>query len=97
MRKNEGMTKSKVRNAHSESVLWCDDAESIVREQPEANRVYDFQARTARFGKANHRFRKDNSPKRDSHLVDQSACWGRNKFWCQLIAKVMMSSVRANF
>jgi four helix bundle protein len=51
MTKDEGMTKSEVRNAHAQNAFWCDDAESIVREQPEANRVYDLEKR-ARFGEA---------------------------------------------
>ena len=46
------MTKSEVRNAHAENAFWCDDAESIVREQRGANRVYDLEKRTARFGEA---------------------------------------------
>jgi hypothetical protein len=46
------MTKSEVRNAHAQNPFWCDDAESIIREQPEANRVYDVEERAARFGEA---------------------------------------------
>ena len=46
------MTKSEARNAHAENVFWCDDAESIVREKREANRVYDLEKRAARFGEA---------------------------------------------
>jgi len=52
MTKDEGMTKSEVRNAHAENAFWCDDAESIVREQRGANRVYDLEKRAARFGEA---------------------------------------------
>jgi four helix bundle protein len=46
------MTKCEVRNAHAENAFRCDDTESIVREQPEANRIYDLKERTARFGEA---------------------------------------------
>jgi four helix bundle protein len=46
------MTKPKMLNAHTENAFWCDDTESIVREEPDANRVYDLEERTARFGEA---------------------------------------------
>jgi four helix bundle protein len=52
MTNDEGMTKSEVRNARTGDAFWYDDAESIVREEPEANRVYDLEERTARFGEA---------------------------------------------
>ena len=49
---DEGMTKSEVRKPHAENAFWCDDAESIVREQRGANRIYDLEKRAARFGEA---------------------------------------------
>jgi four helix bundle protein len=49
---DEGMTESEVPNAHAENSFWYDGAESMVREEPEANRIYDLEERTARFGEA---------------------------------------------
>src|SRR4029077_10206622 len=51
MTNDEGMTKSEVRDARSEDLLW-DDGAGLVREEPEAKRVYDLEERTARFGGA---------------------------------------------
>lgn len=49
---HEGMTKSEARKPLSaDDSLW-DDPESVVREEPEKNRVYDLEERTARFGEA---------------------------------------------
>jgi len=54
MRTNdEGMTKSEDRNAaRLEGSFWNANAESVVREKPQANRVYDLEERTGRFGEA---------------------------------------------
>ena len=54
------MTKPEVRNAHADNAFWCDGAESIVRQEPEANHVYDLEERTARFGEAIIDFAKTN-------------------------------------
>ena len=51
MTNDEGMTKSEVRDARSEDLFW-DDGAGLVREEPEAKRVYDLEERTARFGEA---------------------------------------------
>ena len=47
MRKSEAQEPGSAKDA-----FWCDDAESIAREQPEANRVYDLEERMARFDEA---------------------------------------------
>src|SRR5262245_51327468 len=52
MTNDEGMTKPEMLNARTENAFWCDDAESIVREQLEAKRIYNLEERTARFGEA---------------------------------------------
>ena len=44
----EGMTNSK--NARDENSFW--DEAGVVREEPEAKRVYDLEERTAQFGEA---------------------------------------------
>ena len=49
---DEGMTKSEKRKTRAEDSFWNNHAESIVREGPEAERVYDLEERTARFGEA---------------------------------------------
>ena len=46
------MTKSEDRNTRVEDSFWDEDAESIVREEPETGHVYDLEERTARFGEA---------------------------------------------
>jgi four helix bundle protein len=45
------MTKSENRNARVEDWVW-DDGAGVVREEPDAKRVYDLEERTARFGEA---------------------------------------------
>src|SRR3954447_17478237 len=45
------MMKSEVRSARFEDLFW-DDGAGLVREEPEAKRVYDLEERTARFGEA---------------------------------------------
>jgi four helix bundle protein len=52
MSNDEGMTKSENRKSRAEDSLWDDCAESMVREEPSAARVYDLEERTARFGEA---------------------------------------------
>ena len=52
MTNDEGMTRPELRNAHVENAFWCDGVESIVREEPATNRVYDLEERTAQFGEA---------------------------------------------
>ena len=51
MSNDEGMTKSENRNARAEALFWGDGA-GVVREEPDAKRVYDLEERTARFGEA---------------------------------------------
>src|SRR5438132_14292128 len=46
------MTNDENRTSRAEDSLWNERAESIVREDPEAERVYDLEERTARFGEA---------------------------------------------
>jgi four helix bundle protein len=59
MTNDERMTKSENRTSLAEDSLWNEHAESIVREQPEAERVYDLEERTARFGEAVIDFAKE--------------------------------------
>jgi four helix bundle protein len=51
MTNDEGMTKSKDRNARGDDSFW-DDGAGLVREEPETKRVYDLEERTAGFGEA---------------------------------------------
>ena len=46
------MTKSERRQSDSDETFWNSDVASIVREDPDTNRVYDLEERTARFGEA---------------------------------------------
>ena len=51
MTNDEGMTKSE--NAgDAEECFWIDRETSVIREEPDAKRVYDLEERTARFGEA---------------------------------------------
>jgi four helix bundle protein len=51
MTKPEGMTKPE--NApDAETRFWTDGESSVIREEPNAKRVYDLEERTARFGEA---------------------------------------------
>ena len=53
MTNTEGMTKSEARQPDSaDDSFRNEDAEWAIREQPEKNRVYDLEERTARFGEA---------------------------------------------
>ncbi|HZR06818.1 MAG TPA: four helix bundle protein [Candidatus Udaeobacter sp.] len=53
MRENdERMTKSKNRKLRAKDLYWDERSETVVREGPEANRVYDLEERTARVGEA---------------------------------------------
>jgi len=51
MTNDEGMTKSAGRNAGADDP-FRDDGAGLVREEPDAKRVYDLEERTARFGEA---------------------------------------------
>jgi four helix bundle protein len=51
MTKDEGMTRSQGQDARADDSFWYDGA-GVVREEPEAKRVYDLGERTARFGEA---------------------------------------------
>ena len=48
---DEGMTKHEKRT-ESDNSFWDDEHTPFVREEPEKNRVYDLEERTARFGEA---------------------------------------------
>ena len=53
MTNDEGMTKSEAQNpGNVDDSFRNEDAEWVVREEPEKNRVYDLEERTARFGEA---------------------------------------------
>jgi len=53
MTKDERMTKHDARNApECDEAFWTDAKVSIVREEPDAKRVFDLEERTARFGEA---------------------------------------------
>jgi four helix bundle protein len=53
MTNDEGMTKSEAQKPGSgDDSFWNGDAEWVIREEPEKNRVYDLEERTARFGEA---------------------------------------------
>jgi four helix bundle protein len=52
MTKDEGVTKSDNRKSRAEVLFWDERSEAVVREEPEANHVYDLEERTARFGEA---------------------------------------------
>ena len=53
MTNDETMTKSEARSARDgEDSFWRDADISLVREEPDAKRVYDLEERTARFGEA---------------------------------------------
>ena len=53
MTNDEGMTKHDARNApECDEAFWTDAKVSIVREEPDAKRVFDLEERTARFGEA---------------------------------------------
>jgi four helix bundle protein len=51
MTNDEGMTKSESANDY-ETRFWNDGEVAIVAEEPEAERVYDLEERTARFGES---------------------------------------------
>jgi four helix bundle protein len=53
MTNDELMTKSEARNrCGADDSFWKADAELVVREETEKNRIYDLEERTARFGEA---------------------------------------------
>jgi hypothetical protein len=52
MTNDEIMTKSNNRKSRAEVLFWDERSEAVVREEPEANHVYDLEERTARFGEA---------------------------------------------
>src|SRR5881396_1035467 len=53
MTNDEGMTKSEAQKPGSADDLFRDeDAEWVIREEPEKNRVYDLEERTTGFGEA---------------------------------------------
>ena len=74
------MTKSEVRDARSEDLFW-DDGAGLVREEPEAKRVYDLEERTARFGEAIIDFAKSDSTESDNQSNHHSTHWGRHQCW----------------
>ena len=53
MTNDEGMTKSEVQKPSGANDLFPNqDAEWVIREEPDKTRVYDLEERTARFGEA---------------------------------------------
>ncbi|MFZ0916374.1 MAG: four helix bundle protein [Candidatus Udaeobacter sp.] len=53
MTNDEGMTKSEAQKPGSaDDLVQNEDAEWVIHEEPEKNRVYDLEERTARFGEA---------------------------------------------
>jgi len=53
MTNDEGMTKSEAQNPFNvDDSFRNKDADWVIREEPETNRVYDLEERTARFGEA---------------------------------------------
>ena len=52
MTNDERMTGSKNRKLYAEDPFRKRRLETVVREKPEANRVYDLEERTTRFGEA---------------------------------------------
>src|SRR5438128_2224712 len=51
MTNDEGMTNFEIARRDEDS-FWSDKGTALVREGPDATRVYDLQERTARFGEA---------------------------------------------
>jgi four helix bundle protein len=84
MSNEEGMTKSENRKSRAEDSLWDDRAESMVREEPSAARVYDLEERTAPLGEAVIDFAK---------IIPQNAV--TNRIISQLVAAA--TSVGANY
>jgi hypothetical protein len=52
MTNDERMTKIEARNAPEDEAFWTAAESPIVREEPDAKRVFDLEERTARFGEA---------------------------------------------
>ena len=52
MTNDEETTKYEKRKAGAEDSFWGVNSAAMVREEPEAERVYDLEERTARFGEA---------------------------------------------
>ncbi len=52
MTNDEGMTKSETPGDESEEVFWNRNVASVIREEPDVERVYDLEERTTRFGEA---------------------------------------------
>jgi four helix bundle protein len=86
MTNDQGMTKSENRTSRAGDSFWNEPAESIVREKSEAQaeRVYDLEERTARFGEAVIDFAKE---------IQQNAV--TNRLISQLIRAA--TSVGANY
>src|SRR5438552_19161498 len=85
MTNDEGMTKHYARNApECDEAFWTDAKVSIVREEPDAKRVFDLEERTARFGEVAIDFAK---------TIPQDAV--TNRIISQLVAAA--TSVGANY
>jgi four helix bundle protein len=53
MSSHEGMTNSEIQNPDSDDDSFRnEDGEGVIREEPQENRVYDLEERTARLGEA---------------------------------------------
>ena len=50
MTKFEGIIKSENTHDNFDKAFWKSDAELVVRDEPNDNRIYDLEERTARFG-----------------------------------------------
>jgi four helix bundle protein len=84
MTNDEIMTKSESRKGSAEDSFWNERTESVVREEAGAQRAYDLEERTARFGEAVIDFAKE---------IQQNAV--TNRLISQLIGAA--TSVGANY
>ena len=93
----EGMTKSEAPKPGSANDSFPnEDAEWVIREQPEKNRVYDLQERTARFGEAIIDFAKriPAGPLTERPLVNWSE---QEQALAPITTKQTMQSQKRNF
>jgi hypothetical protein len=68
----EGMTKSEAQNRSSaDDSFRNEQVEWVIREQPQKNRVYDLEERTARFGETIIDFAKIPAGPLTDRIIDQ--------------------------
>ena len=84
MSNDEGMTKSEDRKTSADESFWYNDAESMVREEPEKPRVYDLEERTARFGEAVIDFAKTIPQNPVTNRLISQLVGAGNECWRQL-------------